>query len=103
MSRARRTHFLKHPACGVAVRTFSCNIQTTAVREDVTCLVCLYHLGLYMPLVKLREHQSEQSWGRASYGKRDPFYAPPPTCMGCGRLLVPTAAGLRCPLGICCA
>lgn len=25
--------------------------------QYVTCHVCLYHLGLYVPLVKLREHQ----------------------------------------------
>lgn len=24
----------------------------------VNCRVCLYHLGLYVPLVKLREHQA---------------------------------------------
>lgn len=65
----------------------------------VTCRVCLYHLGLYVPLVKLREHQDAESAGRAKYGKRDPFYAPPPLCMGCGRLLVPfLSGGLVCPI-----
>jgi hypothetical protein len=28
--------------------------------EYVTCCACLYHLGLYMPLVKLVEHQQAQ-------------------------------------------
>lgn len=42
--------------------------------DDVTCLRCLYRMGLYVPLVKLREHQDTQSAGRAKYGKRDPFY-----------------------------
>lgn len=25
--------------------------------RDVSCLVCLYHLGRYMPIAQLREHQ----------------------------------------------
>lgn len=28
--------------------------------EDVTCLVCLYQMGYYVPLSKLREHQAMQ-------------------------------------------
>lgn len=28
--------------------------------QYVTCRVCLYHMGLYTPLAKLREHQYEQ-------------------------------------------
>lgn len=38
---------------------------------NVTCRVCLYHLGLYVPLSKLREHQDAQSGGRVKYGRRE--------------------------------
>jgi hypothetical protein len=31
--------------------------------EDVTCHICLFRLGLYVPLVKLREHQA---WNKFS-------------------------------------
>lgn len=34
--------------------------------RDISCHVCLYHLGLYVPLVKLREHrQWSINWPRA--------------------------------------
>jgi hypothetical protein len=61
--------------CGTAARTFSWNLHATEHPDRVTCRVCLYHLGLYMPLVKLKEHQDAESAGRAKYGKRDPYYA----------------------------
>ena len=48
---------------------------TTEHTSDVTCRRCLYSLRLYVPLVKLREHQDAQSTGRAKYGGRDPFYS----------------------------
>lgn len=36
--------------------------------DDVTCLRCLYLLGRYVPLVKLREHQAAEHY-RAEAGK----------------------------------
>lgn len=37
--------------------------------DHVTCLRCLYQMGLYVPLVKLREHQAfEQSHYRTRAG-----------------------------------
>lgn len=36
-------------------------LQTTNP-DSVTCRVCLYHLGLYMPLVKLKAHQHRERW-----------------------------------------
>lgn len=101
MSRERKVHevILPRRTCGAFLRGFIWNIQTTHDPGAVTCLVCLYHLGLYVPLVKLREHQNAESAGRARYGKRDPYYAPQPHCMGCGRLLVPfLPGGLMCPI-----
>lgn len=35
-------------------------IIITCYPESVTCLVCLYHLGRYVPLSKLREHQHRE-------------------------------------------
>jgi hypothetical protein len=34
--------------------------RTTAYEPDVTCRRCQYHLGLYVPLSRLREHQAAQ-------------------------------------------
>jgi hypothetical protein len=34
--------------------------RTTPYQGEVTCLICMYHLGLYVPLVKLKEHQFMQ-------------------------------------------
>jgi hypothetical protein len=56
-----------HSLCGTAG-------TTTEYTANVTCRICLYRLGLYVPLVKLREHQDTHSAGRAKYGGRDPFY-----------------------------
>lgn len=66
MSRTRRTHYEsfcapKSSACGAILRSFSWNLAMTREPTEVTCLVCMWHLGLYMPLVKLREHQYVQS------------------------------------------
>lgn len=54
MIRERRIHFGPPAICGQAVR----GTRTVTCAEGVTCRVCLYHLGLYVPLVKLREHQN---------------------------------------------
>jgi hypothetical protein len=100
--RARAVHWRNlesvtpRSACGT-VRGFSREYQ-----DEVTCRACMYILGRYVPLSRLKDHQSEQSYGRAQYGKRDPFYHPH-RCAGCGRVLESTPHGLRCPLGICCA
>lgn len=62
--------------------------------ERVTCLLCLWRLGHYVPLVKLAEHQCEQSAGRAAHGKRDPFYRMDRVhnCLGCGSELIDVGA-----------
>jgi len=56
----RKVHFMPEgapiPQCA-ALRSFTWNIRTTVDPNDVTCLVCLYWLGRYVPLVKLKEHQ----------------------------------------------
>ncbi len=70
--RVAKVHFrpfcLPSPACGASVRAFSWNRLTTAYEPDVTCLVCMWHLGRYVPLVKLREHQRESRaiWERVN-------------------------------------
>lgn len=74
-TRPLRTHWKPRPharftQCGRRLRHYAeYNV------EYVTCLVCLYHLGRYVPLSKLREHQAQQVrnvfedwyqvWGRA--------------------------------------
>lgn len=63
----------QHPVCGM-VRGFSCNTLLTSDREGVTCRACMYIIGRYMPLVRLKDHQHAESAGRAKYGKRDPYY-----------------------------
>lgn len=35
-------------------------LERTSFSEQVTCLICLYHMGLYVPLVRLRDHQQDQ-------------------------------------------
>lgn len=88
-------------ASHIAARWCGTSGQHAREGEPVTCLRCLYRMGLYVPLSKLREHQSEQSFGRAQYGKRDPFYRDDRVhhCLGCGRVLVSVGADvpLRCP------
>lgn len=37
-------------------------------REQVDCLICLWHLRRYIPLVKLREHQWNQSGSALPFG-----------------------------------
>lgn len=60
--------------CGSAARTFSWNLHATQITDRVTCLVCLYHLGLYVPLSKLTEHQNANRGGNYL---RDPYAAVP--------------------------
>lgn len=59
MIRELKIHFGPPAICGQAVR----GTRNVTCQEAVTCRVCLYHLGLYVPLVKLREHQINQ-WVR---------------------------------------
>jgi hypothetical protein len=44
-------------ACDVAERAYS---ALSSDKYRVTCLRCMYRLGLYVPLVKLCEHQRAQ-------------------------------------------
>lgn len=60
-TRVRRVHWASPTMqCGASLSAYSWNLQRTAYEPDVTCLVCLYHLGRYMPLSKLRDHQSRE-------------------------------------------
>jgi hypothetical protein len=43
--------------CTVRAPVFRYSTDNSAV----TCRVCLYHLGFYVPLSKLREHQGRQA------------------------------------------
>jgi hypothetical protein len=54
--------------CHVARRTYPWQRSVTVEPAEVTCLVCLYHMGRYMPLSKLQEHQEfarmhHYAWG----------------------------------------
>jgi hypothetical protein len=40
--------------------------------EKVDCIICLYHLGLYVPLVKLHGHQNDN---KVRYGFQHEFFA----------------------------
>lgn len=64
MSRERKVHWRQPVGANMhfthcSPRGYTWNRLYTTDLGAVTCLVCLYHLGLYMPLVKLREHQIE--------------------------------------------
>jgi hypothetical protein len=43
--------------------------------EYVDCLVCLYHMGRYMPLVKLQEHQDHN---KIKHSFQKEFFKPQP-------------------------
>lgn len=42
--------------------------------RDITCRVCLYRLGLYVPLVKLAEHQRSRGKGALFELRVDPKF-----------------------------
>jgi hypothetical protein len=46
-------------------------------RDDyrVDCRICMYHLGLYMPLVKLEEHQNHN---KTMHSFQKEFFKPQP-------------------------
>lgn len=54
-----RVHFAGVP-CATLARTYSWRRVVAEHPEDVTCHICLYHMGLYVPVTKLREHQLYQ-------------------------------------------
>jgi len=45
--------------CWQLQRTFTWN-RVIGPEDTVTCRICLYHMGRYMPLSRLKEHQSYQ-------------------------------------------
>lgn len=51
--RPRRVHHRRTVCPASMLADFNASTEDV---ERVDCLVCLYHLGLYMPLVKLAEH-----------------------------------------------
>lgn len=51
-----RVHFAGVP-CATLARTYSWRRVVAVEPVDVTCFICLYHMGLYVPLTKLVEHQ----------------------------------------------
>lgn len=59
MIRPRKIH---GRACGPMGTTWAavCGRPNAVIGDNVNCHVCLYHLGRYVPLVKLREHQRLQ-------------------------------------------
>jgi len=56
--RQRAVHSAAVP-CAQGQRTYSWN-KVMGPDDAVTCRMCLYHMGRYVPLVKRREHQSYQ-------------------------------------------
>ena len=57
MSRPYKVHYVAshRTLCATPLQYNAHPDRTTPYRSEVTCLICLYHLGLYTPLVKLAE------------------------------------------------
>jgi hypothetical protein len=50
----RDPHGVRYPLCASRGR----GLRFSYYGEVVDCRICLYRLGLYVPLLKLREHQA---------------------------------------------
>lgn len=85
MSRAYRTHWAPHQLpprrprftiCGrSSVGEFGGPCYAEYDPQYVDCRVCLYHMGRYMPLLKLHEHQN---YNRLQYNFQQEFFKPQP-------------------------
>ena len=60
MSRPYKVHYVAshRTLCATPLQYNAHPDRTTPYHSEVTCLICLYHLGLYTPLVKLAEVQA---------------------------------------------
>lgn len=78
----RRRLKVHAPACGPAGKGWSpvCGASpfyliALADSDAVTCRVCLYWMGLYVPLAKLREHQAAQRMRAEAWAPGRPWTA----------------------------
>ena len=62
--RAEKVHATREPPyCFAVCGDDRAKAWATPATGDVTCLRCLFYLGLYVPLVKLKEHQAQRRDG----------------------------------------